>query len=107
MILNDRACPACHRSGTYRPVSARDFWERVFFPFFGLTPFGCRNCGRRALLRRKKSFSSKVNSGSKTGKDISPPPGLPAENNQSFQELILDMQDAEKRMQLEAQSTEK
>ena len=109
MFSEDRPCPTCHKSGTFQSIPARNFWEKFFSPVLGLTPFGCRACGRRALVRRvrRNSFRSKVKPEEEMGKEILPPPGLPSESSQSFKELILEMQDAEKRMELETRQTEK
>jgi DNA-directed RNA polymerase subunit RPC12/RpoP len=45
-------CPSCRSDRMYR-VERRGILQKSLFPFFGLFPWQCKECGAKLMLRKR------------------------------------------------------
>jgi len=86
-------CPQCANKGLKRS-EARGFVEERILPLLKLAPFLCPSCGRRYY--RYDPGANPVGSGSH--EPIPPVTFLQSEDGVSFQQLIKNLRDAERRL---------
>lgn len=100
MSSSQKACPICHRLDSYRPVRPSGFWEQKVLALVGMRPYRCASCGHRTRFRGRRAPAPRPGPEPGTwGPLDSPAQFLRSEDDRDFKDLILEIRQAEKKME--------